>query len=245
MKNLKSNSILSYLTFKQNNNSLSILSEYPGPCFGNLINTQYFKLPIKKQYLLAFLYQIFKSIHYLHKNNIIHRDLRPQNIFISSSTGKPILGGLFLNCKIIKNKATSLLGCSDYLSPEMLKGEGYSNKVDIWGFGVLSYYLVYGEMPFSGKSEYQTIVNICDNKYNITFNELPEFKRLKDIIKQCLVRDEEKRATSTDIKLLFKKYFKNDIKLSLSNLINIEEDNDNFIDNNYNNEDNIDIEFNN
>ncbi len=89
----------------------------------------------------------FKSLERL---NIIHRDLKLVNILLKE---RKIKIGDFGFCKQLKNKNDKMktqLGSPLYMAPELLKGQEYNYKVDIWSLGVVVYELLHGHCPFQG-----------------------------------------------------------------------------------------------
>jgi len=83
--------------------------------------------------------QMIQSLMYLHSKNIIHRDIKPENILVDGDTLK--LADFGWSIHTPANRRQTYCGTLDYLPPEMLKGEEYSNSIDIWSIGVLTYEL--------------------------------------------------------------------------------------------------------
>ena len=61
---------------------------------------------------------------------------------------------------ICKDRRTTYCGTLDYVSPELIEGEGYDECVDLWGIGVLTYELLEGKTPFYNISKKETMKNI-------------------------------------------------------------------------------------
>ena len=96
-----------------------------------------------KQYLpesdiLSWFVQIALGLQYIHKKKILHRDLKTQNIFVTST--KLIKIGDFGISKWLSHTldlATTAIGTPHYLSPEICKRQPYSNKSDMWSLGTI------------------------------------------------------------------------------------------------------------
>lgn len=92
-----------------------------------------------------------KALVYMHKIGIIHRDLKPENILFvdrgESSDVKVVDLGLALLVGT-KEKCTDTAGTLSYAAPEVLLGLPYSNEVDMWGLGMITYLLFSGNLPF-------------------------------------------------------------------------------------------------
>lgn len=142
--------------------------------------------------------QILEACAYIHQNGVAHRDLKPENILIISEEGK-------MNIKIAdfglsKDFGVSDLhtccGTPDYVAPEVLEGGLYTESVDIWSVGVISYVLLSGSPPFYGSNRKQLFARIMTGTYD--FND-PEWNTVsegaKDFIKGMLVVNPENRKT--------------------------------------------------
>ena len=82
----------------------------------------------------------------------MHRDIKPDNILINNGNIKIADFGF---CKPLENPnelAQTMLGSPIYMAPEILKGEVYTMKADIWSLGVVLYEMIYGFCPFEEKT---------------------------------------------------------------------------------------------
>ncbi|EOA32776.1 hypothetical protein CARUB_v10016086mg [Capsella rubella] len=86
-------------------------------------------------------------------------------------------------------RSNSFVGTDEYVSPEVIRGDGHDFAVDWWALGVLTYEMMYGETPFKGKSKKETFRNVLMKE--------PEFagkpNDLTDLIRRLLVKDPERR----------------------------------------------------
>lgn len=91
---------------------------------------------------------ILRGLDICHDKNIIHRDLKEDNIFYSKS-GKFKLGDFGVSKNTQNNNASTLIGTLNYLAPEIYKGSKYSNNVDTYSLGIILYkFFNYGRLPF-------------------------------------------------------------------------------------------------
>jgi serine/threonine-protein kinase ULK/ATG1 len=82
----------------------------------------------------------------------MHRDLKPENILLHNGNLKI---ADFSFCKLLENKddlTQTMLGSPIYMAPEVLKGEIYTMKADVWSMGIVFYQMLFGKCPFETKS---------------------------------------------------------------------------------------------
>lgn len=93
---------------------------------------------LEEKKALQILKQLLEAFQVLNKYNIMHRDLKPDNIFFHNSVLKV---GDFGFCKSLEKAemTKTMLGSPIYMAPEILNGQIYSNKADIWSIGVVLY----------------------------------------------------------------------------------------------------------
>ena len=122
------------------------------------------KVLSEKEALVIFR-QLLEAFKELNKNNIMHRDLKPDNIFFND--GKVKLGD-FGFCKMLEvNMAQTMLGSPIYMAPEVLKEEIYTLKADIWSLGVVLFEMLFGYCPFESSSISNLINVIKDTDLRI------------------------------------------------------------------------------
>ncbi|TTL57250.1 Serine/threonine-protein kinase 17A [Bagarius yarrelli] len=115
--------------------------------------------------------QILTGVAYLHRNNVVHLDLKPQNILLTSA--QP-LGDIrivdFGLSRHVDNKSEvrEILGTPEYMAPETLSYEPVTTATDMWSIGVLTYVMLTGVSPFLGDENQETYLNIsqCDVDYS-------------------------------------------------------------------------------
>ncbi|KXZ52398.1 hypothetical protein GPECTOR_9g442 [Gonium pectorale] len=150
---------------------------------------------------------IVLALEYLHNNNIVYRDLKPENVFIDG--GGYVKLGDFGFAKVLENgnRTYTFCGTPGYVAPENVLAHGYNYSVDWWGLGVLMYVLLTGRQPFSTpKTDDPMVVmrRIVDENYQIKY---PPYlsPAAKDLISRLLERKPAKRlgmlnARAADIK---------------------------------------------
>ena len=92
------------------------------------------------------------------KNNIMHRDLKPENILLKDGILKIADFGF---CKVLENSddmVLTMLGSPIFMAPEILNGNPYTIKGDIWSLGVILFLMLFGYCPFQSTNICQLII---------------------------------------------------------------------------------------
>lgn len=137
----------------------------------------------------------------MHTQNILHRDLKTLNIFLTKDN-KIKIGDLGV-AKIldnIENFATSKVGTPYYLSPEVCEDRPYNNKSDIWSLGCILYELCTLKHPFEAKNQAALLLKIIRGRYE----SIPRMysRSLAELVHSCLLKDFNKRPTIQSILML-------------------------------------------
>lgn len=123
----------------------------------------------------AYLSEILLALEDLHRQDIIYRDLKPDNVVIDEM-GHALLTDFGLSKEGIYDikGATSFCGSVAYLAPEMLKRSGHGKPVDWYLLGVLLYEMLFGTPPYYSKSKEQLFHNIKRGTLKIPKSISPE-----------------------------------------------------------------------
>ncbi|CCF56836.1 hypothetical protein KAFR_0B05410 [Kazachstania africana CBS 2517] len=110
--------------------------------------------------------QILNALAYLHSNNIVHRDLKMENIMVTNEDKTIKLIDFGLGCFYDQNSTLNdYCGSLYYAAPEVLKRDYYIGpEVDIWSFGVVLYIMVTGKLPFKGRSKGRLMKHILSGQ---------------------------------------------------------------------------------
>lgn len=146
--------------------------------------------------------QILDGVAFLHRNNVVHLDLKPQNILLTSSRPlgdiRIVDFGLSRRMDSI-SEVREILGTPEYVAPEILNYEPISTATDMWSIGVLIYVMLTGESPFQGDDKQETFLNI--SRVSVEYSE-DTFEGISslavDFIKSLLLKNPRERATAEE-----------------------------------------------
>lgn len=112
-----------------------------------------------------YLKQIFSGVGYIHSRQVLHRDLKLGNMFLSS--GMCVKIGDFGLATTFSDPTISMCGTPNYVAPEILAKKGHSIASEIWSIGCMIYALLCGGPPFETESVHSTYKLITECNYNI------------------------------------------------------------------------------
>ncbi|KAL3276532.1 hypothetical protein HHI36_011907 [Cryptolaemus montrouzieri] len=148
-----------------------------------------------------FMRQICEGVDFIHKQRILHLDMKPENILCLTKTGnriKIIDFGLARRFDPDK-KLQVLFGTPEFVAPEVVNYDAIGYGTDMWSVGVICYVLLSGLSPFMGATDPQTMANVTIAKYDFddeAFNEISD--TAKDFIRKLLLKDMTKRMSAED-----------------------------------------------
>jgi len=140
--------------------------------------------------------QLAKGLATAHDANIVHRDIKPQNIIVQPNGRVKILDFGLAKLRGLSQLTSELttVGTLHYMSPEQFSGDPVDSRTDIWSLGIVIFEMITGHQPFAGESQ-QTVM------FSIMNRDLPDLrtvdpkipKDLVKIVKQCLEKNPMKR----------------------------------------------------
>ena len=145
--------------------------------------------------------RIAQGLAFAHTKNIIHRDIKAENVMLTKSGQLKIMdfGLAKLRSQSSLTRAGSSLGTLSYMSPEQAQGLNADNRSDLWSLGILFFELLTGDLPF--KSEHEAglmylVVNQDPPMPSELDRRLPE--SIDNIVMKMLQKEREKRFQTAD-----------------------------------------------
>lgn len=191
--------IINFFVIKKTLQTYFIMEMLEG---GELLKLLEERKVLNEEDALTIFKQIISAIDYCHRQKIIHRDLKLENIMRVNNESLTIkivdfgIAGLFAGRKSEVTRAGSLY----YMAPEVLSRKSMvaAPSMDIWAVGCILYALVIGQLPYNDKSESGLVRKIIDQEL-----EFPKNNKLSpeviDLLEQMLNKNHEKRIKMSDI----------------------------------------------
>ncbi|KAM4624173.1 myosin light chain kinase, smooth muscle-like [Polymixia lowei] len=142
--------------------------------------------------------QILGGMQYVHKQNIVHLDLKPENIVCVDTTGTQIkIIDFGLASKIESGKPLMVMhGTPEFVAPEVINYEPVGLETDMWSIGVICFILLSGESPFQGNSDAETLALVTAARYEFdqeSFEDISD--QAKEFISALLKKDRRCRLS--------------------------------------------------
>ncbi|XP_023668004.1 MAP/microtubule affinity-regulating kinase 4 isoform X1 [Paramormyrops kingsleyae] len=195
MKGLKHPNIVQLFEVIETDKTLYLIMEYAsgGEVFDYLVSHG----RMKEKEARAKFRQIVSAVHYCHQKNIVHRDLKAENLLLDADSNIKIADFGFSNEFTLGNKLDTFCGSPPYAAPELFQGKKYDGpEVDIWSLGVILYTLVSGSLPFDGQNLKELRERVLRGKYRVPFYMSTD---CEGILRRFLVLNPTKRCTLEQI----------------------------------------------
>ncbi|VDM18046.1 unnamed protein product [Hydatigera taeniaeformis] len=135
--------------------------------------------------------QIVSAVQYCHQKNIVHRDLKAENLLLDADYNIKLADFGFSNTFRADKKLDTFCGSPPYAAPELFLGKKYIGpEVDVWSLGVILYTIVAGYLPFDAQNLRDLRERVLRGKYRIPFFMSTDCEML---LKRMLVLNPEKR----------------------------------------------------
>jgi serine/threonine protein kinase len=159
-------------------------------------------------YARALLASVAAALAAAHDRGIVHRDVRPGNVFVEDRTARAVLGDFGIAALLESGSATASrltaagirLGETRYMSPEQIRGEPVTEQSDVYAFGILAYEVLTGRGPYDAKGEVHMITAHLQR-------EPLRLRELRDdvdaaaatLIERCLAKEPNHRPRTEEI----------------------------------------------
>lgn len=162
-----------------------------GELYGILQKQQRFTPEVAAKYLK----QVACGLEYCHNRRIMHRDIKPENLLLGADGDIKISDfGASVKDRLPRD---TVCGTLDYMAPEIVQRQKYTESVDEWALGVLAYEFLTGDPPFYAETRKETYENIIESDV-----EFPSYldEDAKSFVRKLLQKDPNKRMKVADVK---------------------------------------------
>ncbi|NWZ05801.1 NEK11 kinase, partial [Agelaius phoeniceus] len=141
--------------------------------------------------------QLLLGVNYMHERRILHRDLKAKNIFLKDNLLK--IGDFGVSCLLMGScdLATTFTGTPYYMSPEVLKHQGYNTKSDIWSLGCILYEMCCLNHAFTGQNFLSVVLKIVEGETPSLPDRYPS--KLNAVLCSMLSKDPSLRPAAAEI----------------------------------------------
>ena len=171
--------IVKLLYVKETEFSYDLIMEYAAG--GNLFHYIRRNKGLNENKCFSLFIQVVNAVYFLHENDLIHRDIKPENILIFENDIVKLCD--FGWCvKLEGQQRETFCGTTEYMSPELVKNQGYGKEIDVWSLGILLYEMIHGYSPFRPNkphfNEKDVMINIINHNINFSKKVSDECKKL-------------------------------------------------------------------
>ncbi|XP_068035246.1 serine/threonine-protein kinase PAK 3-like [Anomalospiza imberbis] len=198
MKMNKHPSIVNYLKSYLVGEQLWLVMEYMD---GGTLSDVISKTHMFEREMAAISRECLQGLDFLHSNHVIHRDVRSSNILLRTDGSVKLADfGLFAQHTPEQSRWSSVAGTSGWMAPEVVTGQAYGPKVDIWSFGIVGIEMVEQEVPYWSETPVLPQLLIATRGTPKLLQQPNLFSPcLRDFLSCCLQTDQARRWSAKEL----------------------------------------------
>ncbi|KAK5577799.1 hypothetical protein RB653_002747 [Dictyostelium firmibasis] len=194
MKSCRHQNIIGYIDSYLVGDSLWVAMEFMGGGCLTEILEQFNSVKLVEAQIAYVCAETLKGLAYIHSQHRIHRDIKSDNILLGTDGSVKLADfGYAAQLTKSKQKRVTIVGTPYWMAPELIRGQNYDRKVDIWSLGIMAMEMAESEPPYMSFPPLRAL-------FLITTKGIPDLKDqnkwsddFKDFVKKCLDKDVENR----------------------------------------------------
>ncbi len=200
MKDSHHPNIVDYIDSYIVEEKLWVVMEYmDGGCLTEILE-HYDHMPMQERHIARICFESLKGLIYIHSLHRIHRDIKSDNILMALSGDVKLADfGYAAQLTKQKQKRNTIVGTPYWMAPELIRGQSYETKVDVWSLGIMAMEMAEGEPPYMEFPPLRAL-------FLITTKGIPPLKDskrwspiFKDFVGKCLEKEPDHRIDSVEL----------------------------------------------
>jgi len=200
MKQSKHSNVVSFYGAYSTNSKIWVVMELmDSGCLTEVLD-HFEYLQMNEGHIARVSIEVLKALNHMHNMHCIHRDIKSDNVLLNSR-GEVKLADFGFSCQLTKEKEkrTSVIGTPYWMPPEIISGQEYGIKVDIWSTGIMVMEMTEGEPPYMDYPPLRALFLISTKGVPALKEEEKWSIELVDFLSKCLIVEPLERPTAAEL----------------------------------------------